>query len=127
MDQPFYFANSTNCFTTRTRQMYATLYNNQVWDDWLVAIANMDPKPQQTTLDFHSPQTLGIAPDKEYLAFDIHRRTTKPLKGPASPGFQRGNRSRGKPESLLLRPPATARSMSGANGSPRSGMPQSAG
>jgi hypothetical protein len=79
--KPFYFANSTNCFTTKARQTYATLYHNQLWDDWLIVIANMNPKAQKTALEFHSTQTFGIAPAKEYLAFDIHRRTARALKG----------------------------------------------
>ncbi len=81
--KPFLFANSTNLFKTTARLTYASVYHNQVWNDWLIPVANMDAKAQQTSLTFHSLQTLGIAPEKEYLLFDFHQRTTKTFRGDA--------------------------------------------
>jgi hypothetical protein len=79
--KPFYFSNSTNTFTTTTRLTYATIYHNEVWNDWLIPVANMDTKAQRTSLTFHSPQTLGISPGKDYLIFDTHQRVAKTVKG----------------------------------------------
>jgi len=52
-----------------------------VWNDWLIAVANMDAKEQKTSLNFHSPQMLGISPQKDYSLFDIHRHFARSVKG----------------------------------------------
>jgi len=78
---PFHFADSTNWFTTSMRLTYATVYQNRVWGDWLIPIANMDSKARKTTLTFPSPQAIGISPEKDYLLFDVHQRTARTLKG----------------------------------------------
>ena len=60
---------------------YVSIYRNQVWDDWLIPMANMGRKAQETSLEIRSPQTVGIASDKEYALFDVLQRTVKMLKG----------------------------------------------
>ncbi len=79
--KPFLFANSTNLFKTTARPTYASVYHNQVWNDWLIPVANMDAKEQKTSLELLSPHTLGISPAKDYLLFDVHERTTKTFRG----------------------------------------------
>ena len=81
--KPFYFADSAELFTTTTDLTYASAYHNQVWDDWLFVVANMSPKILKTSLEFHSPQTLGISPEKDYLLFDFHQRIVKTFRGDA--------------------------------------------
>jgi hypothetical protein len=77
----FYFADSANVFSTTTRLTYASIYHNRVWNDWFIPVANMDAKAQKTSLIFHSPQTVGISPSKNYLLFDTHQRIAKSVKG----------------------------------------------
>jgi len=79
--RPFCFANSADLFRTTTRLTHATVYHNQVWDDWLIPVANMDAKVQKTSLTFQSPVTLGISPENDYLLFDVHHRAAKTVKG----------------------------------------------
>jgi hypothetical protein len=81
--QAFCYAASTNLFTTSTPGTFATIYRNQVWDDWLIPIANMASTAQKTSLLFHSPKTLKIPPEAEYLLFDIHNRIVKTFRGDA--------------------------------------------
>jgi len=73
----FYPLNSATLFSTTTRRTYASVYHNEMWNDWLIPVANMDAKAQKTSLAFHSPQPLGIAPGKNYLLFNVHRRTAR--------------------------------------------------
>jgi hypothetical protein len=79
--RPYYFADSANLFATTTPLTYATLYRNQVWEDWLIPIANMGQKARKTSLVIRRPESLGILPTKEYVLFDVHHRTAKTLKG----------------------------------------------
>lgn len=79
----FYFANSTNLFAAQSPLTYATVYQNQVWKDWLLVVANMDSKEQTTALAFRSPKTLDILPGKQYVLFDVHRRIVKAFEGRA--------------------------------------------
>ena len=81
--KPFYFADSAGLFITTTHLTYASVYHNQVWNDWLVVVANMSPKTEKTSLDFRLPQTLGILSEKDYLLFDFHQRITKTFQGEA--------------------------------------------
>ncbi len=81
--EAFFFADSAPLFTTTTRQTHATIYRNRVWSEWLIPVANMDATAQKTSLDFHSPRTLGILPGRDYLLFDVHQRTAKTFKGDA--------------------------------------------
>ena len=79
--RPYYFADSADLFATTSPLTCATIYRNQVWGDWLVPIANMSPMAQNTSLVIRSPEKLGIAADKAYALFDVHRRTVRTLKG----------------------------------------------
>jgi hypothetical protein len=81
--RPFYFATSTNLFTTRTQPTFATVYQNKVWNDWLIPVANMDSTAQTTALVFRSPKALGILPRETYLLFDIHHRLASAFRGEA--------------------------------------------
>jgi hypothetical protein len=79
--KPFYFAYNAERFAAKAPMTYAAVYHNQVWNDWLIPVANMSPKTQETAFEIRSPQSLGIAADKDYTLFDIHQRTAKTLKG----------------------------------------------
>ncbi len=79
--KPFYFATSAGLFGTTTPKTYASVYHNQVWNDCLIPVVNMSPKAQTTSLAIRSPQTIGIALDKDYVLFDIHRRRVSVLHG----------------------------------------------
>ncbi len=79
--KPCYFADSADLFNMTAPLTYATIYCNQVWDDWLIPIANMNPEALNTSLMIRRPQALGISPEKEYLLYDIHRRTAKTIAG----------------------------------------------
>jgi hypothetical protein len=81
--KPFYFANSTNLFTTTAPQTYAAVYQNQLWNDWLIPVANMGTQPQTTALVFRSPKALGIRPERKFLLFDVHQRIAKVVAGDA--------------------------------------------
>ena len=77
---PFYFATSQKLFTTTTPGTYATLYRNDTWGDWLVAIANMATKDQTTSLALHDPAGLGLDPDARWLLWDVNERSVRRLK-----------------------------------------------
>lgn len=79
--KPYYFAKAAGLFSTRTARTYATIYHNQVWGDCLIALANMNEARRETALEVHSPQTFGIAPEADYLLFDVIRHKAESLKG----------------------------------------------
>jgi len=79
--KPFYFADHTDLFSTTSCLTYASVYQNRVWGDWLIPVANMDAKEQRTSLAFHSLRTLGISPETNYLLFDVHERNAKIFRG----------------------------------------------
>ena len=81
--KPFYFADSTSLFGTSTPLTYASVYRNQMWGDWLIPVVNMNSTILKTSLDFRSPQTLGILPEQDYVLFDIHQRIAKTFRGDA--------------------------------------------
>ena len=86
--KPWYFADAAGLFTATTPLTYATVYRNQVWGDWLIAVANMAAKAQKTSLDFRSPEKLGIVPQEDYVLFDVRERLARMFKGDAlSQGF----------------------------------------
>ena len=72
---------SADLFSTIAPDTYATVYRNRVWDEYLIALANMSRKTQQTSLEIRSPEAIGIMPKKEYTLFNVHRRTATPLRG----------------------------------------------
>jgi len=77
------FADAAGLFSTTTPLTYATVYRNEVWDDWLIPIANMDTKSQKTSLAFQAPQTFGLLPQADYILFNIHQRLARAIKGGA--------------------------------------------
>lgn len=79
--EPFYFATSTNLFTTTTPLTHSSIYRNKNWNEWLIPIANMSPSDQSTSLKFHSPRPLSLAPKKDYLLFDVLRHNAKTVPG----------------------------------------------
>ena len=81
--KPSYFADSTNAFTTTTPLTYASIYQHKSGKDWLIPVANMDSKPQTTSLVFHEPGLLGISPGKHYLLFDVHQCKVSTFRGDA--------------------------------------------
>jgi hypothetical protein len=81
--KPYYFADSAALFATSTPLTYATIYRNQVWGDWLIALANMGQKRQQTAVELRAPQALGLKPRGDYVLFDIQKRAARSLKGSA--------------------------------------------
>lgn len=81
--RPFYFANSTNLFAATTAGTYATVYRNEVWRDWLLAVANMDTQPHCTSVRFRTPRALGFKSGAHYALFDVHHRSVKGFSGSA--------------------------------------------
>jgi len=79
----FYFADSAGLFGTTIPLTYASVYRNQVWGDWLIPVANMNSTILKTSLAFHSPRTLGILPEQDYVLFDVHQRIAKTFRGDA--------------------------------------------
>lgn len=79
--KPYYFADSADLFATSTPLTYATIYHNQVWNDWLIPIANMGQERRKTSLELRAPQSLGIEAQADYVLFDTHQRTARTLKG----------------------------------------------
>jgi hypothetical protein len=79
--KPYYFATSAGLFGTTTPKTYASIYHNQVWDDWLIPVANMSGKSVDTSLVIRSPQSLGIEANRSYALFDVVGRTIRELRG----------------------------------------------
>jgi hypothetical protein len=78
--KPWYFAEATNLFRCTAPQSFATVYQHRDGNDWLLTIANMETKPQTTSLVFDSPESIGIDSKKDYLLFDVHQARVKPLQ-----------------------------------------------
>jgi len=81
--KPYYFADSAALFATSTPLTYATIYRNQVWGDWLIVLANMGQKRQQTAVELRALRELGLKPRGDYVLFNIQKRTARSLKGSA--------------------------------------------
>lgn len=76
---PFYFATSKNHFTTTAPSTYATLYRNDTWGDWLLALANMAQEDRTTTLTLHDAAAIGLDVGAEWLLWDVGQRTVRRL------------------------------------------------
>jgi hypothetical protein len=83
---PHFFANSADIFTTSAPLTYATIYANRVWQDLLIAVANMGNKTRTTALTIHAPERLGLAPATQYAVYDINARTIAVAEGQAISG-----------------------------------------
>ncbi len=77
----FYFANPAAPFATSTPLTYAAIYHNQVWNEWLVPVANMAREPRTTALEIRAPEVLGLRSEANYVLFDTHQRAARRLKG----------------------------------------------
>jgi hypothetical protein len=75
------FAYNANRFTATTPQTYAAVYHNRVWNDWLIPLANMNGKPLDTTLAIRSPESLGLESGRQYVVFDVQRRSASVVAG----------------------------------------------
>jgi hypothetical protein len=81
--KPWYFAEATNAFAATEPQTYATIYQNQVWGDWLIPVANMATQALTTSVEFRTPGALGILPQDAYVLFDVRQHVATALKGEA--------------------------------------------
>lgn len=79
--RPFYFAAPDAPFATGTPGTYASVYHNRVWDEWLVAVANMSRAAKHTSLEIHSPAKLELKAQREYVVLDTRSRTARRAKG----------------------------------------------
>lgn len=77
------FADSAGLFATTAPLTYATVYRNQTWGDWLIPVANMADQASKTALEFQSPSVLGLAPQNDYVLFNVHRRIARTFRGDA--------------------------------------------
>ncbi|MBN1343743.1 MAG: hypothetical protein JXQ73_13740 [Phycisphaerae bacterium] len=79
--EPFIFAQSADVFATTTPKTYATVYANRIWKDYLVPIANMQAKDQETSVRIQRPERLGVSPDADYVLYDVNERTVSAMRG----------------------------------------------
>ncbi len=79
--RPYYFADSARLFAATSPQTHATIYHNQVWNDWLIAVANMGHEPRTTSLLIRAPAVLGFEAQAEYMVLDTCLRVAKKIKG----------------------------------------------
>jgi len=83
--EPYYFARSKEMFAATAPNTYATLYRNRVWNDTLVVLANMGKTATKTSLVFHQPDKLSLAPDRRYVVYDVNLRTAVIVAGSELP------------------------------------------
>jgi hypothetical protein len=79
--EPHYFAESADLFAATAPRTYATIYQNRLWNDLLIPLANMSPKEQKTSLVIRSPGKLGLSADGQYTLYDVNARTSQRVKG----------------------------------------------
>ncbi len=79
--EPYTFAQSKDVFTTTTPGTYATIYHNRVWNDLLVALANMGKTAARTSLVFHQPERLSLTADRPYAVYDVNLRSVAIARG----------------------------------------------
>jgi hypothetical protein len=79
--KPWYFAEATNVFSTTARQTYASVYQRSSGNEWLIALGNMAPEAQTTSLIFRAPDELGISQRDRYLLFDVHQSELRAFRG----------------------------------------------
>jgi hypothetical protein len=78
---PYYFAESTNVFSTSTPHTYATIYRNDVWKDHLVVVANMNAEAKETSLAVRPPERLGLKPSGRYELLDVNEGKSCRVEG----------------------------------------------
>ena len=79
--KPCYFADSVGLFFTGSPLTYATIYRNEMWNDYLVVLANMDGKAQETSLVIRSPGDLGLRPDGSFVLLEVNDGKSHRLRG----------------------------------------------
>lgn len=79
--EPYYFARSKEMFTTTARYTYATVYHNRVWNETLIALANMGKAATKTSLVFHQTDKLSLVPDRSYSVYDVNLRKSVTVSG----------------------------------------------
>lgn len=78
---PHYFATSRELFTTSAPKTYATIYQNTVWNDALVVLANMNDAAATTSIDFHKREWPPFNNENRISVFDINQRTVALAQG----------------------------------------------
>lgn len=78
--RPYYFADSAALFGTSLPQTYATIYRNTVWNEWLIAVANMGQEEKQTALEIRAPRRLGLEERGSYALFDLKQRDVRVIR-----------------------------------------------
>lgn len=86
--RPYYFATCADLFSTAEPNTYATVYRNQVWNDYLVPLVNLDRQPREVSLRIHRPEPLGLRAQARYVLVDVARRSITPWQaGGPQPGW----------------------------------------
>lgn len=88
---PYYFAESAGLFATSSPQTYATIYRNNVWNDYLVVVANMNAQAKETSLAVQSPERLGLKQSGTYALLDVNGGKTRDVDGNLLPDLGLGN------------------------------------
>ncbi|NUQ63260.1 MAG: discoidin domain-containing protein [Pirellulales bacterium] len=71
----FPFATSGGIFSTASRDTFATIYRNNVWGDYLIAIANRSAETRSSGLRIHATAPLGLSSNQVYTIWDVHERS----------------------------------------------------
>ncbi|MFA6243818.1 MAG: hypothetical protein WC655_22945 [Candidatus Hydrogenedentales bacterium] len=79
--EPHFFATSRDLFTTSAEKTYATIYQNTVWNEALVVLANMNATPATTTLEFHKHDLAALKGDGRVSVYDINQRSVSLAEG----------------------------------------------
>ena len=79
--KPYYFASSRDLFTTTAENTHATIYHNQIWNDWLIAIANVGEETVNTSLVFKEALLPLFSKDRRFAVHDVHRRSVTYANG----------------------------------------------
>jgi hypothetical protein len=83
--KPHTFARSKEMFTTTAPGTYSTLYSNSVWNDSLVALANMGKTAVKTSIVSHESDNTPPELDHPYVLYDVHLRTILIARGSEMP------------------------------------------
>ena len=78
---PHFFAESADCFETTPPGAYATIYQNNVWGDHLVVLANMTEAETDASLTLHSPERLGLRPNETYAILNVNDAKSRRVDG----------------------------------------------
>lgn len=73
--EPHYFALARDQFTTTAPDTHATIYENTVWNEALIVLANMGGTAATTSLAFHDPKIRALTDERTVAVYDVNRRT----------------------------------------------------